>query len=76
MQDLLEDREFQRLEKLFPFLSRAREHIVQLEKEKYVIVDIETTGLDPSINEIIEIGALKIENGEIKYLTDWVKVEY
>jgi len=55
MQDLLEDREFQRLEKLFPFLSRAREHIVQLEKEKYVIVDIETTGLDPSIKEIKDI---------------------
>jgi len=32
---------------------------------KYTIVDIETTGLDPVNNEIIEIGALKLENLKI-----------
>ena len=32
---------------------------------KYVVIDIETTGLDPQYDEIIELGALKIENGVI-----------
>ncbi|MDY0256020.1 exonuclease domain-containing protein [Gudongella oleilytica] len=31
----------------------------------YVIIDIETTGLDPEFDSIIEIGALKINNQEI-----------
>ncbi len=31
----------------------------------YVVVDIETTGLHPMFSEIIEIGAVKIENGQI-----------
>lgn len=31
----------------------------------YTIIDIETTGLDPVYNEIIEISALKIRNNEI-----------
>ncbi len=31
----------------------------------YVVVDIETTGLHPMFSEIIEIGAVKIQNGEI-----------
>ncbi len=30
-----------------------------------VVFDIETTGLDPEIDEIIELGAVKIENGNI-----------
>lgn len=30
----------------------------------YVVVDIETTGLDPSCDKIIEIAAVKIQNGE------------
>lgn len=66
MQNLLETEEFKRLEKLYPFLSHAREDTLKLEKEVYIIVDIETTGLDPLQNEIIEIGALKVENKEIK----------
>ncbi|MGN0346504.1 MAG: PolC-type DNA polymerase III [Lachnospiraceae bacterium] len=33
--------------------------------ENYVVVDVETTGLDSKKNEIIEIGAVKVENGEI-----------
>ena len=32
---------------------------------KFVVVDLETTGLDPVYDEIVEIGAVKIENGEI-----------
>ena len=30
----------------------------------YVLVDLETTGLDPSYDEIIEIGAIRMENGK------------
>ena len=63
---LLSDEEFLKLEKDFKFLSRAREVLGDLEKLSYVVVDIETTGLDPVLHEIIEIGALKIENKEIK----------
>ena len=33
--------------------------------DNYVVIDIETTGLDPSQDEIIELAALKICNGEI-----------
>ena len=33
---------------------------------KFVVFDLETTGLDFETSEIIEIGAVKIENGEIK----------
>ena len=31
----------------------------------YVCIDLETTGLDPKRDKIIEIGALRVENGEI-----------
>ena len=31
--------------------------------QDYVVVDIETTGLSPKVNEIIEIGAIKVKNG-------------
>lgn len=33
--------------------------------DDYVVFDLETTGLDPSFDEIIEIAALKVRNGEI-----------
>lgn len=32
---------------------------------RYVVVDIETTGLSPIYDEVIEIGALKIEDGNV-----------
>ncbi len=31
----------------------------------YVVVDIETTGLSPTFNKIIEIAAIKVSNGKI-----------
>lgn len=39
--------------------------------DDYIVIDIETTGFSPTHNEIIEIGALKVSNGEIidKYST-------
>ncbi|MCX5726320.1 MAG: 3'-5' exonuclease [Candidatus Saganbacteria bacterium] len=70
MSDLLKSEEFLNLEKEYKFLSRAREALGEkpneLELLPYTIVDIETTGLDPEIHEITEIGALKVEKGEIK----------
>ncbi|MBQ5673879.1 MAG: ribonuclease H-like domain-containing protein [Lachnospiraceae bacterium] len=32
----------------------------------FTVVDLETTGLDPKRDKIIEIGAIQVENGKIK----------
>ena len=46
----------------------------QVERGKFVVYDLETTGVDPAKDEIIEIGALKIENGEFsEFWTTLVK---
>lgn len=37
-----------------------------IKNTEYVVFDFETTGTQPDINEIIEIGAVKVNNGEIK----------
>lgn len=38
---------------------------MDIEKGKYVVVDLETTGLDVNRDFILEIGAVKIENGVV-----------
>lgn len=47
---------------LFEVKSKYNDYIL---KNKFVVFDLETTGLDPEICEITEIGAVKVENGEI-----------
>ena len=37
----------------------------KIEEETYVVFDLETTGFNPHHNQIIEIGATKIESGQI-----------
>ena len=66
MTDIIKDADFIRMEKEFKFLSRARDRFGDPENLSYVIVDIETTGLDPVNDEIIEIGAIKVAGKEIK----------
>jgi len=61
--DLTHDTQFQNLEKEYKFLARARgETLNDLE---CIIVDIETTGLEPTQHEITEIGALKIKGNDV-----------
>ncbi|MCU0640982.1 MAG: 3'-5' exonuclease [Candidatus Margulisbacteria bacterium] len=57
--------EFVKLESEYPFLRRAREQVFGLRSLPFVIVDIETTGLEPADNEITEVAALKLDKGEI-----------
>lgn len=41
---------------------------------EYVVIDIETTGLDPFFDEIIEIGAIKVIKGEcLEYFSSLIK---
>lgn len=44
--------------------SQKGSSLLQFPKE-YIVIDIETTGLSPQWDEIIEIAALKVVNGEI-----------
>ena len=43
---------------------------VQLNKAKYVVLDLETTGLNAYYNRIMEFGAVKVENGIVTEIMD------
>ncbi len=43
---------------------------VELNKAKYVVLDLETTGLNAYYNRIIEFGAVKVENGIVTEIMD------
>ncbi|MDI6732048.1 MAG: 3'-5' exonuclease [Candidatus Margulisbacteria bacterium] len=62
--DLLKDQQFQQLEKEYKFLARARG--ATLDDLEFVIVDIETTGLEPALFEMTEIAAMKVAGKELK----------
>lgn len=47
-------------------LFQDRQLSREILENTFVVYDFETTGIDPAMEEIIEIGALKIENGEFK----------
>lgn len=38
---------------------------IQAEMDDYVVVDLETTGFSPAKDDIIELGALRVRNGEV-----------
>jgi DNA polymerase III epsilon subunit family exonuclease len=63
--NLIHNPEFIKLEKEFNFLRHARETLSGLKVLSAVVVDTETTGLEPEKSEIIEIAGLKIVKGEI-----------
>lgn len=45
---------------------QMRKHTAQTRHVRYCVVDLETTGLSPEQDEILEIGAIKICDGEIE----------
>ena len=47
------------------------------QKNEYVVIDVETSGLDPSIHEVIQIAAVKYKKGEKPaYFVSYVKPRY
>ncbi len=47
-----------------PAVKRSYNKITEPEAESYVVFDFETTGMNADLNRIIEIGAVKIVDGE------------
>ena len=46
-----------------------------LSKPTFVIVDVETTGLDSKLDDIIELGAIKVVDGEVNKFQRLVKID-
>lgn len=46
-------------------MERNKGRSILTELSDYVVIDLETTGLDPKFDEIIELGAVKIQDGQI-----------
>ena len=44
-------------------IHAARTRSRMMEHQNYTVIDLETSGLDPEINEILELGAIRIRNG-------------
>jgi len=66
MNSFTETEEFLKLESEYPLLRHARVHFLGLRALSCVVMDTETTGLEPADNEIIEIAGLKIIKGQIE----------
>jgi len=52
-----------------------KSHVVDVQKVDYVVVDIETDGLDESKNSILEIGAIKSISGKAEEFHKLIKYE-
>jgi len=49
----------------FPEVRRAAD--VQISQDRLIVLDLETSGLNPEVDEVIAIGAVAIVNGRINY---------
>ena len=56
-------------------VRQCRKVISENESENYVVVDVETTGINPEKDQIIEIAAIKMEDNEIITFQELVKIE-
>lgn len=55
--------------------STNKIHPNGLSKPTFVIVDVETTGLDSKLDDIIELGAIKVVDGEVNKFQRLVKID-